>query len=165
MKRYIRKTICSLTALALLQLPVCAEIVKVPAGTSIMLRTSSDVTSSSSVGDVIALTVVQDVVVNGKVIAKAGAVAMGEVSALVKRKFFGIPAKISVTVRRVTMIDSNMIAVSNTKTVEGEDQMVCSIIGTILCLFPALIRGGDAKISSGAMFDAIVTAPSEVTVP
>lgn len=165
MKHYIRKAICSLTVLALLPLPVFAEVVKVPAGTSIMLRTTSDVTTASAVGDVVALTVVQDVTVDGKVVVKAGAVAMGEVSALVKRKFFGIPAKISVTVRRVTMVDSNMVAVSNTKTVEGEDQMVCSIVGTILCLFPALIRGGDAKITAGAMFDAIVTAPSVVTVP
>lgn len=165
MNRNIRKAICSLTALALLQLPVYAEIVKVPAGTAIMLRTTTDVTSSMSVGDVVSLVVVQDVLVNGKIVAKAGAVALGEVSALVKRSFFGIPAKISVTVRRVTMVDSNMVSVGNTKTVEGDDQMVCSIIGTILCLFPALIKGGDAKIASGAMFDAIVTSPSDVTVP
>lgn len=165
MNRNIRKAICAMTAVALMQLPVYAEVVKVPAGTTIMLKTISDVTSSGAVGDPIALVVVQDVVVNGKIVAKAGAPAMGEVSALVTRKFFGIPAKISVTIRRVTMIDSSMIFVSSSKTVEGEDQMVCSIIGTILCLIPALIRGGDAKIASGSMFDAMVMAPSDVTVP
>jgi hypothetical protein len=165
MNRNIRKTICSLTAMALLQLPVCAEVVKIPVGTAILLKTVTEVTSNNSVGDVVALTVVQDVVVEGKVVVKAGATAIGEVSGLVKKSFFGIPTKIAVTVKRITMVDSNVVAVGNTKTVEGDDRMMCSVIGAILCLFPALIQGGDAKVASGSTLDAIVTSPAEVTVP
>jgi hypothetical protein len=165
MNRNVRKVICSLTAVALLHLPVCAEIVKVPAGTAIMLKTTSEVTSSSSVGDIVSMVVVQDLVVNGKTVAKAGAGAIGEVTALAKNGFFGVPSEITVTVKRVTMIDSNMISVNTSKTVKGNDRMACSVIGAILCLFPALIRGGDAKIAAGAMFDAIMTAPGEVTIP
>lgn len=165
MKRKFRSAICALTAVALMQLPVYAEVVKVPAGTTIMLKTVNEVSSSGAVGDAIAFVVVQDVLVNGKVVAKAGAPAVGEVSALVKRKFFGIPAKISVMVRHVTMADSTMVFVNSSKTVEGDDQMVCSIIGTILCLLPALIRGGDAKIPAGSMFPALVMSPSDVSVP
>lgn len=165
MNRFIRKAVCSVASLALLQGPVFAEVVKVPAGTAVMLRTTADVPSSSSVGDVVPLVVVQDLIVNGKTVAKAGAVAIGEVSAVETNGFFGSPAKITVTVRRVTMIDSNMIPVSAVKTVEGKNRLLCGIIGAILCLLPALIRGGDVKISSGAMFDAIMTAPGEVTIP
>lgn len=165
MKNKIRKVLCSLTAIAVFHVPVCAEIVKIPAGTSILLKSVSDVTSSNNVGDVVSLVVVQDVSVNGKVVVKEGATAIAEVSGLVKKSFFGIPTKIAVTVKRVTTVDSNAVAVGNTKTVEGADRLMCSVIGAILCLFPALIQGGDAKIVAGTNFDAVVTSPAEVTIP
>lgn len=165
MRQMAKKTVCTLMVLALCPISSFAEIVKIPAGTAILLRSTADVNSDNTLGDVVTFTVVSDVVVNGKVVAKAGSSATGEVSAISKRKFFGIPAKVSVTVQRVTMADSSIVVVNKTKTVEGDDQMVCSIIGTILCLFPALIKGGDAKIASGATFDAMVAAPSEVNVP
>ncbi len=165
MNRIIRKSVCVVTTLALLQLPVYAEVVKVPAGTAVMLKTTADVTSSSSVGDIVPLVVVQDLMVNGKKVAKAGAAAIGEVTAVDTNGFFGAPARITVTVKRVTMIDTNMISVSTAKSVEGKNRMMCGIIGAILCLFPALVRGGDVKIAAGAMFDAIMTAPGEVTIP
>lgn len=164
MRNVLRKVCAVTVALGVCVAQAGAEVVKVPAGTAIILKSTSDVSTAATVGDMVTLVVASDVVVGGKVVAKAGATATGEVVAVVKRKFFGIPAKLSVTVQRVTLSDGTFAMVNKTKTVDGEDQMVCSIIGTILCLLPALIRGGDAKIPSGSVFDAMTIAPAEVTL-
>jgi hypothetical protein len=118
--------------------------------------------STATTGDIVDLAVVEPVEVEGRTVIKAGAVGQAEVTFVQKRTMFGVPAKISVTAKRVNAVDKSAISIGNGKTVEGANRMICSIIGAILCLLPALIVGGEVTLPAGSVINAVTTAPAEV---
>ena len=47
---------------------------------------------------------------------------------------------------------------------EGKDKMVCSIVGTLFCLFPALFKGGNVTFPAGTILEAVTTGPAEINI-
>jgi len=143
---------------------VIAATVKVPAGTVVRVRTNSTLSPESlNAGDNVYFTVVSDVSVDGNVVVKAGAQAVGEVSTSQKKGALGKPAKIGVKVKSVQAVDESTIFLSGNKQVEGEDKQTSTIIITlVLCLLAALIQGGDADIPVGTEIDCTVAGTAEV---
>jgi hypothetical protein len=140
-----------------------AEKLTVPAGTLVMVRPSvifAPQTHKS--GDTVDFTVVQDVKIKDQVVIKAGSRARGQITESVKASFVGMPAKIGVELQSVEAVDGSMIPIRASKSMEGEDKIILTVILTLICLPLILIHGGDTQISSGTTFDAFTLGTAEV---
>jgi hypothetical protein len=139
--------------------------VRVPAGTVVNVATNAVITPETvKMGDTVDLSVTSDVVVDGKVVIKAGAKASGEVIQSKNRNYVGIPAKIGIAVRSVQAVDGTTIILSGSKLVEGKDKMVTSIgLSLICCILFAAMKGGDASIPAGTSIQATVAVTTPVT--
>ena len=147
--------------------PVLAEQkIEVPAGTSLTLKTVTNLSPKQlRVGDQLELVVVNDVIVNEKVIVKGGARARGEVTSSKEHSYIGIAGKMGFTLKNVTAVDGTLIPVSGNRYIEGPDKMVVSIgLSIICCLLFALMKGGEADIPSGTLVEASVMVTTPVTI-
>lgn len=146
---------------------VAQEKVQIPAGTVVVLKTNSTLTPEQlKVGDTVQLSVVSDVVIDGKVVIQAGASAMGEITSSKERGMIGIAAQIGLVVRSVQAVDGTTVFLSGSKLVEGKDKMVMSIgLALICCILFALMKGGEASIPAGTQIQATVAGTTTVTVP
>lgn len=139
--------------------------VSVSAGTIVPLRTASTISSSNvNMGDTIDLTVTSDVVVDGKVVIKAGAIAKGEVTNTKKKGILGSAGELSILVREVTAVDNSKIFLSGTRSVSGDDKMVVSIILGLLCVLGFFMKGGEAVIPAGTQINASVVSTVSVSI-
>jgi len=145
---------------------VAQEAVKVPSGTVVTLRTMTPLTPEQlNVGDLVILAVVSDVVVDGKVVIKAGAEARGEITSSKSRNMIGIAARIGLSVRSVTAVDGSTIPLFGTKLAEGKSKMTVSIgLSLVCCILFALMKGGDATIPAGTQIQATVAGTTSVQV-
>lgn len=166
---HLRRLLAFSLVVASLPQGAWARTVRIPAGTTVVLRTTTDVVAVSSttatVGDIVPLATVERVQIDGKTVIDAGAAGQAEVTFVQRRTMFGVPAKISIVAKSVNAVDNSAIPVGNGKTVEGANRMICSIIGTILCLLPALIVGGEVSLPAGSVINAVTTSPIDVHVP
>lgn len=142
-----------------------AATIKVPAGTSVSLRTSQTIAPQGvKAGDSVSLVVASDVVVDGKVVIRAGAPAKGEVVQSEQRGIVGKPDRVSVQIQSVTAVDGSTVPVSATKSAEGEDKVVLTVILALICLPLIFLKGGEAAIGAGAGVNAITNGVAEVKV-
>ncbi|MEW6215420.1 MAG: hypothetical protein AB1478_09525 [Nitrospirota bacterium] len=173
----IKKTLARVQLIALLTLSVfvwtfvlpheaiTAATIQIPAGTRVLLRTIQTLTPKEfKVGDRVNLVVASDVVVDGKVVIKAGDPATGEVTVSKERGIAGQADKLTISVKSVKAVDGTPVIISGTKSVEGEEKMVMAIILALLCLPLILIKGGSASIPEGAQIEAMVAAQTTITV-
>lgn len=139
--------------------------VQVPAGTAVTVVTNTAITpETANMGDTVNLSVTSDVVVDGKVVIKAGAQASGEVISAKKRNYLGIPAEIGISIRSVQAVDGTTVMLSGSKVIKGQDKMMTSIgLSLICCILFAGMKGGDVSIPAGTSITAIVAATTSVT--
>lgn len=140
--------------------------VKIPAGTSVLLKTNTILTPSQfNPGDTVALSVVNDVVVDGKVVISAGASAKGEITSSKDRNYIGIAGEMGFSIRSVQAVDGSTVMLSGAKTISGKDKMVLSIgLSLVCCILFGLMKGGDATIPSGTQIESMVAASTVITV-
>lgn len=172
MMKMVKKTMQSVTACALSLALVAISVaptsaqgatVRVPAGTSIALRTTSSISpATAKTGDVITLAVANDVLIGGKLVFKSGASARAEVTRSERRGIAGKPDHVTIVVQSVEAVDGSMIPVSATKAAEGEDKMVITIILTLVCLPLILMKGGEAQIAPGATLNAATNGVADI---
>ncbi|MBI4822924.1 MAG: hypothetical protein HY805_01675 [Nitrospirae bacterium] len=104
-------------------------------------------------------------VIDDKVVIKAGTQATGEVTASKKGGIVGIPGRIEIAVKYVEAVDKTSVPISGSKTVEGEDKLIAGIVLGVLCLpLIFVVRGGTPRISAGTMIDATVSMPTTITL-
>ena len=112
-----------------------AEKLTVPAGTLVMVRPADVFTPNScKSGDTVDFIVVQDVKVKDRLAIKTGARARGQITEAKKAGIVGMPAKIGVELQSVTAIDGSMIPIRASKSMEGEDKLVLTVVLTLICL-------------------------------
>jgi hypothetical protein len=137
----------------------------VPTGTLVLARPRDTVSPKTCQnGDTIDFIVIQDVKVKEKIVIKSGALARGQVTGAKKASIVGMPAKIAVELQTVEAVDGSMIPIRASKSMEGDDKMVLTVILAFICLPLILIPGGSTQISSGTTFDAFTIGMAEVTV-
>ena len=154
-------------ALACLAAPRGAHAadVKVPAGTVVMLRTNQPISPRTvRPGDRVSFSVADNVIVDGKVVIKAGSEAAGEVIQAEKRGVLGKPDRIAVQLTSVAAVDGRTIPLSASKSAEGDDKMVLGVVLTILCLPFLFMKGGEAQIAAGTTVQGLTTGVAEVKV-
>jgi hypothetical protein len=143
-----------------------AEQLTVQAGTPVDLNFETTVSSESATqGQEVIMRVATPVVVNGKTVVEVGASAVGEVVFSKKSGMVGMAGRISVAAKRVTAVDGTVIALTGSKDFEGKDNMVTSIVITVVCcILGLLMKGGKAEIPSGSSLRASVATPVQVNV-
>lgn len=146
---------------------IAQTTVEVPVGTVVTCAFENAVSPvATSAGQALLLSVLDDVLVNGVTVVRAGAPVRAEVVLSEKKGSVGKPAKIHVAVRTVEAVDGTAIALSGTKVAEGEDKQTSSLVITILCCVLGLLqKGGDAEIPAGATLAASTISAATVTVP
>jgi len=137
--------------------------VKIPAGTPVIVAVNTILTPEAvNIGDAVELSVTSDVVVDGKVVIKAGARASGEVTNAKKRNYIGIPSEIAISVRSVQAVDGTTVMLSGTKVAKGKDKMVTTIgLSLICCILFAGMKGGDASIAAGTPITCTVAVTTQ----
>jgi hypothetical protein len=143
--------------------PMAFAGVKISAGTPVIVAVNTVITPEAvNIGDAVELSVVSDVVVDGKVVIKAGARASGEVTVAKKSNYIGIPAEIGICVRSVQAINETTVMLSGSKIVKGKDQMFTSIgLSLICCILFAGMKGGDASIVVGTPITCTVAVTTQ----
>lgn len=137
--------------------------IKVPANTMIRLSASSTYTGKTTTqGQSVLYNVVNDVVVNGAVVIKAGAQAVGNVTEVKKAAVIGQPGKIAITLSSVTAVDGTQVPIIASTVNEGENKMATSVILGLLCILGFVMSGGEGSVQAGSTIDA--RTMTEVTV-
>lgn len=140
--------------------------VTLQAGTIVNLRTDTPLRPATlNTGDRVILTVVSDVVVDGKVVIAAGAKARGEITDSKDRGMIGIPAKLALSIRSVEAVDGSTIALFGARVAEGKSKMAASIgLALICCILFALMKGGAAEIPAGTQIQTEVSGTVQISV-
>lgn len=127
------------------------SITTLPAGTPIVLRNMEAINSSNITnGTSVMFTVVNDVVVDDKVVIKAGAVVDAQVNYAKKKNYAGVAGEITVSDFAVKAVDGTYIPLRATMSSKGEEKMGLSIgLGLLICVLFLLIQGEDAVIPAG----------------
>jgi hypothetical protein len=145
---------------------IAKKEVRIPAGTVVVLKTTTTLTPVQlRVGDTVDLLVVSDVVVDGEVVIEAGAKARGEITTSRERNFIGIAGKLGLAVRSVQAVDGTTVLMSGTKLSEGKNKMVVSIgLSLVCCILFALMKGGHAYLQSGTQIEATLPATATIAI-
>lgn len=167
-----RRSVCSvLTLIAfawcfVVPRPAHAEMVVLPAQTSVVLTTTTVLDPALlNIGDIIHLQVANDVSVDGKVVIRAGAPAVGRVTHAKKNNYAGVAAQIGIAVEHVEAVDGNQVSITGAQIQEGDSKMVMSIALSVLCcILFLLMKGGEASIPIGTQVIANTTVRTEVAV-
>lgn len=143
---------------------VKAAVVSIPPGTRVLLRLEETVSpETKNVGDSVSLSVVSDVVVDGKVVIASGALATGEVVVSTKSGVLGKAAEIAFQVTSVTAVDGKSIPLRATKRAEGKGRVTEAVVVAILCcVLGLLMKGEKASLEPGIRIEAETAFPVSV---
>ena len=145
-----------------------AETVKVPFGTRVFLQLDQRVTSKKKhnrPGSFVQAHVYRDVVVNKKTIVKAGTPAMVQIGAIKGAKVAGIKGHVELKALQVTAVDGGDVMLTGGYDQSGKSLMALSIALAAIVFVPLIfLKGKQAKLEPGMVFDAMVSQPIEIEV-
>lgn len=161
----MRKVI-NIVLAAALALPLNAAHTAIPAGTPVIVKLDGTVSSATQKkGDLVAMTVHSDVIVNGKVVIKAGAPAQAVVDDVSRKFFAGIGGYVKLTAQFAKATDGTDIPLKFEKQDSGKSNVLGAILGVVCCICFLLIRGEDVTLQPGTLFNAVTLGPVEVQAP
>jgi hypothetical protein len=140
--------------------------VTIPDGTRVAVQALEGVSSESAkMGQTIRFEVVRDVMVNGNVVIKAGAPAIGEVLKAESKRAVGREGTLWVGIRYATAVDGTHVPRRASLEEKGEERFGLSIaLGVVLCPLFLLMKGKEAAIPAGTAYPVFVERPVHVTV-
>lgn len=147
---------------------VYADTVTIPAGTKLMGELDQQVTSNEKhfqVGDIVRGRVWRNVVVDGYTVIEAGTPMMLRVSSITKRKIAGRGGDVEVQAVSVTAVDGTEIFLDGGYDKQASHRTALSASLSALVFWPAIfIRGKEAVLDPGTIFDATIPANTRITV-
>lgn len=148
-----------------------AETVRIPAGTTVYcvldesLSTKKKSSNFVRLGDRVRARVAEDVVIDGRVVIEAGTVVWSEVSKARRAKVAGIRGRLEVEANTVAAVDDTSIRLAGGYDRSGRGRFVTAAVLAKVIAWPfILIKGKQAHLSRGVIFDAQTAAPAEVDV-
>jgi len=147
--------------------PVFADRVTLPAGAVVYGKILERVTSRKGdtfEGDLVQAVVWRDVIVNRKVIVKAGTPMAVKVSMVKRAKMAGIKGQIELRAFSTTAMDDTHVPLVGGYDKSGRSKMALSITLGALFIIPIVIKGKQAILESGTVFDAQVQANTELEI-
>lgn len=163
----------AIVAVLLTALPAAgiAERVRIPAGTTVYcvldesLSTKKKSSNFVRPGDRVRARVAEDVVIDGRVVIEAGTVVWAEVSKARRAQIAGIRGKLEVDANTVAAVDDTSIRLAGGYDRSGRGRFVTAAVLAKVIAWPfILIKGKQAHLSRGVIFDAQTAAPAEVDV-
>ena len=163
----------AIAAVLLTALPTAgiAERVRIPAGTTVYcvldesLSTKKKSSNFVRLGDRVRAKVAEDVVIDGRVVIEAGTVVWSEVSKARRAKVAGIRGRLEVEANTVAAVDDTSIRLAGGYDRSGRGRFVTAAVLAKVIAWPfILIKGKQAHLSPGVIFDAQTAAPAEVEV-
>ena len=147
-------------------IPMNAETVVINAGTPVHLELVDSINGNQvKQGQTVDFRVVSDVVVDGKKVITAGAIAKGQIVDQKKSSLLGIPGEVKISIKHVIATDGTMIHLSGSSLAdEGADRLAISIVCTLCCIFGFLIKGGKAEIPAGTSLQAYVVSNTQLNM-
>jgi hypothetical protein len=130
---------------------------KLREGEDVSLQFAQDLNSKTAAeGDPVALTLVDDLKVNGVLVAKAGSKAFGEVSKAEKSGMMGKAGELSIRLNYLK-VGEEKIRLRGTKGKEGESGVTSTVVLTVLFGPIGLIKHGkNVEIKQGQALHAYV---------
>ena len=148
-----------------------ADTVRIPAGTTVycVLDESLSTKKKSShyvqQGDRVRAKVAEDVLVDGHAVIKAGTVVWSEVRRARRAKVAGIRGRIDIEANTVTAVDNQTIRLLGGYDRSGRGRFAVTAALTAAVAWPFIfIKGKQAHLSRGVIFDAQIAAPIDVEV-
>lgn len=129
----------------------------IKAGTPVPLRLEETLSSeSSTVGQIVRLTVTRNVVINDIVVIEAGSLVEGEIVHAEETGSLGKEGEISMVVRYATAIDGTRIPLRAQLSEHGEERVALS---WMVCPF---IKGTKSQINAGTETKAFVDYDTKI---
>jgi hypothetical protein len=145
-----------------------AGTLTIPSGTKLYGELEQQITSNEkefSVGQAVQGRVWRNVTVNGQTVIAAGAPMALEISSITKRKIAGRGGDVKVKAMSVTAVDGSEIALDGGYDKAAGNRIALAASLSALVLWPLIfIRGKEAVLDVGTVFDAAVPANTNVVV-
>ena len=102
---------------------------------------------------------------SGKVLISGGATAIGEIITVDKNGALGKPGTIGIQLKSVNAVDGTAVPISASKVVNGASKQTEALIVTlILCIFGIFIKGENATLQAGSIFEATTISDLNIKV-
>jgi len=143
---------------------VAQKTVTVPDGTEISVITTEEISSKTATeGDPLTFKVEEDVVIDGNVVIRQGALVKGTVADAKKSGRMGKAGTLNVRIESTMTVDNQKIKLRATKGREGDDKTGTTV--ALVVLFGPLgflKKGKDAKIKEGTKIKAYIDEEKKV---
>jgi hypothetical protein len=142
------------------------ETIKIPSGTEIPVVIAQTLSSETcGVGTEIIARVSNDLIINGSVVIRKGEMAVGIVEVCQKNGAVGSAGKLTIALTSTRAVDGSQIALTGTKSAEGESKVGTAVIVTILCcILGLLMKGSNAQIVSGTQIICRTAQDASITI-
>ena len=140
----------------------------IPSGTKLYGELQQQITSNEkefTVGQTVQGRVWRNVTVNGQTVIAAGAPMVLKISSITKRKIAGRGGDVKVAAMSVTAIDGSEINLDGGYDKSAGNRIALAASLSALVLWPLIfIRGKEAVLDVGTVFDASVPANTDIAV-
>lgn len=135
-------------------------------GTMVVLKLNETVTSKASAGKELSVQVIQDVVVKGYTVIKAGTPARASVASAQRAKMLGKEGDLTITVSSTTSIDGQRVFLTGNLSSEGEEKVGSTVVlSYFICPLFLMRKGGQAIIPEGSEIKTYVGNSIQISVP
>jgi hypothetical protein len=164
----LARTIALTVALALPG-SVFAQNVTVPEGTRVFVELDQQVTSKkkhNSPGNIVKAHVWRDVVIDGRTVIETGSSVIVKISAIKPAKIAGQKGAVELEALQVSSVDGSDVQLSGGYGQSGKGRMALAITLAVVVFIPLIfIKGKQAKLPPGTVFDAELKAETTVRIP
>ena len=160
------KTMVKTLTVLLITTFVFAETVTVQNSTVVAVRTVNQLsTAQLSLGQEVIFDVVQDVIIKGKTVIKAGTPVYGSVQEVKGSQMAGIAGKLVVSINSTVAVDGTNIALTGSFSNAAKSEVGATVaVGVILCPLALLNKGDEGIIAVGSQQRAMTIGSFEVEV-
>jgi len=145
-----------------------ADTVTIPFGTTIYCQLDQRVTSKrkhNKPGELVKAHVWRDVTVNGRTVVKAGTPVFARIGEIKPAKVAGVKGRVEVEVMSVASIDGRDVPLTGGYDQSGKSLTALSVALAAVVFVPLIfIKGKQAKLEPGLIFDAMVQSAVDVSV-
>ena len=138
-----------------------------PAGTEVRLEMRGQLSSAQArENQRVFLDVVEDVVLDGRVVITRGSTASGTVTRAQRRRGFGRNGRLDFTIDAVKAVDGRNIRLRTNRSHRGKDRYVkAGVVTLITGPFGALVKGKDIEIPTGTEYVLYIDPDQEIELP
>jgi len=167
----MRKSLCCYLALLLPAAAMPAETVTIPFGTTVFCELDQQVTTRQKeayavqTGDIVQAHVWKDVWVDGHLVIEAGTPVYAKVERMKKARMAGQKGFLEIEVLSASAVDRKDVVLDGGYDRSGKGRMGVTIGLAVALAWPfVFIKGKNAFLEPGTIFDAMVRASTDVEV-